>query len=174
MRLLSILLLLAVLSACETNLPESHSGPFQAYVPVYANPVTNEQIAIEAVRSTTQPGKIYAWGQYIFQNELYEGIHIIDNSQPDQPHKIAFVNIPFNTEFAVRGSYIYANNISDLIVIDIQDPQHPVVLNRIKDAFPVILQNHPPAHGYFVCPDPSKGIVVNWELKTVDKANCRR
>ncbi|HEY9258319.1 hypothetical protein, partial [Chitinophaga sp.] len=35
-------------------------------------------------------GKIYTKDQYIFVSEPYEGIHIIDNSQPKAPKNIAF------------------------------------------------------------------------------------
>ncbi|HEX6428469.1 MAG TPA: hypothetical protein VF008_12315, partial [Niastella sp.] len=59
-------------------------------------------------------------------------------------------------------------------VIDIRDITNPAVVKRMEDAFPYVDQQYPKESGYFVCPDPSKGIVVNWELQTVKSPKCRR
>ena len=148
----------------------------QAYVPVYMNDSALEPISMQAVRPTKNAGKIYAYEHYIFQNEVNEGIHIIDNAQPENPKKIAFLHIPFNTEMAIKDHYLYANYLNDLVVLDLHDPQQPQIVKRIPDAFPSISQKYPPYTGvYFECPDPEKGTVVGWELKTMDKLpNCRR
>ena len=145
-----------------------------AWVPVYMQPVEKDNISIAGVRITEKSGKIYASGNYIFQNDQNKGIHIIDNTDRANPQKIAFLNIPFNSEFAVRGNYIYANNVNDLVVIDIRDVLHPVVAKRVENAFPYVNQKYPQQNGRFVCPDSSKGIVVAWELQVHKSANCRR
>ncbi|MEP7257372.1 MAG: hypothetical protein ABI687_03270 [Flavitalea sp.] len=177
MRILIPVIILFQLSACVRDgaeLSNGATGDILAYVPIYAQPGTTTVISIENSRSTKKAGKIYAYRNYIFQNELNEGIHIIDNSNPSQPHKIAFLKIPYNSEMAVTGYYMYANSINSLVVIDIHDPLSPSISKIIKDAFPLINQKYPPAQGTFVCADPSKGIVVDWELKTVETAACRR
>jgi hypothetical protein len=162
------------LSACDTNINSPNPTDIEAYVPVYANPSILTDISIAAARPTHKAGKIYTSGGYIFQNELNEGIHIIEKSQ-NQPRKVAFLKIPYSTEIAVKGNYLYTNSVSDMLVIDISNPQQPTVVKRIKDAFPAIDQEHPPfSNVYFECVDPSKGIVVDWELKTVKRPNCRR
>jgi hypothetical protein len=146
----------------------------QAYVPVYMTAADKNEISISNARATERSGKIYAFGNYIFQNDLNKGIHIIDNSDRQHPRKIAFLSIPYNTEFAVRGNYIYANNVNDLVVIDVRDMNKPAVIKRMEDAFPYIEQEFPHQSGYFVCPDPRKGIVVDWKLETVKSPACRR
>jgi len=146
----------------------------KTYVPVYMQVTEKNNISISGARTTETSGKIYAYGHYIFQNDQNKGIHIIDNADRKNPRKIAFLNIPYNTEFAVRDHYIYANNVNDLVVIDINDINNPAVVKRMDDAFPYISQKYPPASGYFVCPDPSKGIVVAWELQTVKSPKCYR
>ena len=47
------------------------------------------------------PGKICVKGNIIFLNDLDKGVHVIDNSNPAQPRKIAFINIPGNEDIAV-------------------------------------------------------------------------
>lgn len=166
--------LLFCLYSCDPKREDIGTGDVQAYVPVYAPAIEKNKISLSSARTTETSGKIYAYGNYIFQNDQNKGIHIIDNTYQKNPRKIAFLNIPYNTEFAVRGHYIYANNINDLVVIDISDINNPIVVKRLDNAFPYISQEFPPAGGYFVCPDPSKGIVVAWELQTVKSPNCRR
>jgi hypothetical protein len=146
----------------------------EALVPIYADTNNPAPVAMEASRPVSNSGKIYVYGNYIFQNEVNEGIHIIDNTDRAHPFKIAFLSIPFNTEMAVKGNHLYANSISDLLVIDLADPLHPSVVNKLKNAFPYVPQTHPQEAGYFVCPDPSKGVVVSWKREQVEKANCRR
>jgi hypothetical protein len=170
----ALLLMVLFLAACDGNIFSTPNGEREAYIPVYAKPSALNEVTIEAVRPTQKAGKIYVHGNYIFQNELYEGIHIIDNSLT-QPKKVAFLKVPFSSEIAVKGNYLYTNSVSDMLVIDISVPQQPVVVKRIKDAFPAINQEHPPfTNVYFECVDPSKGLVVDWQLKTVKDPKCRR
>ena len=146
-----------------------------AYVPVYASVQASTNISAGPVKATTHAGKIYAYGNYLFQVEQNEGIHVIDNSNVQQAHKIAFINIPGASELAIKSNYLYTNNLNDLVVLDLSTINSPTVVYRVEDAFPLINQAYPPITGaYFECPDPSKGIVVGWEEKLVDHPKCRR
>ena len=164
--------LCACLYSCHRNYDDE--GEMPAYVPVYMSAIDKNDLSISTARLTERSGKIYAFGNYIFQNDVNKGIHIIDNTDRLHPQKIAFLNIPYNTEFAVKGNYIYANNGTDLVVVDIRDVMHPAVVKRLADAFPYVNQKYPPQPGYFVCPDPKKGVVVDWVLQTVKSATCKR
>ncbi len=151
------------------------SGGTETYVPVYSTPDEIDQISVESEMPTLQAGKIYAYGNYIFQNDLNTGIHIIDNTDKTNPVKIAFLKLPLSTEIAVKGSYLYCNNYSDLVVFDISDPAKPKLVKRVPGVFPPENQNYPPfTNVYFECPDKSKGVVVRWELKTISNPKCRR
>lgn len=166
--------LLSAIIGCNSKTNEYIPDTVEGYVPVYTQPVTlGANIQVVAAKATEKAGKIYAYGKYIFQNDINQGIHIIDNTDAANPHKVGFLNIPFNSDFAIRNGYLYANVINDLAVIDIRDISKPVIVKTIKDAFPLINQQYPPNPGYFICPDPSKGIVVDWELKQISKPHCR-
>lgn len=171
---LPVFLIVLLLASCDPSI--DHAGTNQVYVPVYAQANGSEPIELQSPQSTAKAGKIYAYGSYIFQNDINSGIHIIDNSTAGSPKKIAFLKIPYSTELAVKGSYLYTNSINDLVVMDIHDPQHPTEVKRIKDAFPLINQEYPPyTNVYFVCADPKKGIVVDWQLgQTNTVPSCRR
>lgn len=66
-------------------------------------------------------GKLYAYGNYIFVNEPYKGIHIIDNSNPKVPLKTGFIKIPGNMDVSIKDNYLYADSLQDLIVMDISN-----------------------------------------------------
>lgn len=80
-----------------------------------------------------ESGKIYVYGDYIFVNEKYEGVHVVDNSDPKAPQKIAFIKIPGNVDVSVKGNYLYADSITDLIVLDISDINNIKTVNRLEN-----------------------------------------
>lgn len=80
-----------------------------------------------------ESGKIYVYGDYIFVNEKYEGVHVVDNSDPKAPKKIAFIKIPGNVDVSVKGNYLYADSITDLIVLDISDINNIRTVNRLEN-----------------------------------------
>jgi LVIVD repeat len=175
MRILLLLLITGLLVSCDPETGLNQDAMLEAYVPVYAKPADLTAISTEAAQPTTKAGKIYAYGNYIFQNDQQKGIHIIDNSVPATAHKVAFLKIPFTTEIAIRNNFLYTNSVSDLLVFNIADPLHPALVKRVTNAFPLINQEYPPVSNiYFECPDPSKGIIVDWEVKLIGTPKCRR
>jgi len=174
MKLFSFLFLLALVS-CNTwdanPSPESITG----FAPVYANASNYQSIEVLAPKATTHTGKIYAYGNYIFQAEENEGVHIITEGKTRTAHKVAFLKVPFCTEMAVNANYLYVNNLNDLLVFDISNATAPQLIRRLSGAFPSVNQQYPHASNvFFECPDPQKGIVVRWEEKTLAKPQCRR
>lgn len=150
-------------------------NPNEAYAPIYASPEIYDSIAVFAPRSTTTAGKIYAYASYIFQVDQNKGIHIVTDAQSAGARKVAFLKVPWCTEVAVKGAYLYANNLNDLVVFDISNPQAPRLVKRLPNAFPTISQLYPPQNGvFFECADPAKGIVVGWERRKVENPKCRR
>ena len=107
------------------------------YVPVYlTKDEVKANIKSTAPRQVKNPGKIYLRDQYLFLNEVDRGIHIIDNSNPSHPKNIAFINIPGNMDIAVKGNILYADLYSDLLAIDISNPQQIKLKTYIDNVFP--------------------------------------
>jgi hypothetical protein len=174
MKLLLILFLIVFFSCTPEN-NSSPSGQIDAYVPVYASTENVTQISVEAAKPIAEAGKIYAFGNFIFQNDLNTGIHIIDASDKKAPKKISFLKLPLSTEIAVKGNYLYANNYRDIVVFDISNPAEPRLVKRVSNVFPPVNQKFPPfSNTYFECPDEAKGVVIRWELKTIKIPKCRR
>ena len=170
-----ILLLVLCTAACTTRTDVINTVPAPAYVPQYVQTGDVKQIGVQPARSIQQAGKIYAYGKYLFQNDLLLGFHIIDNTNPKLPVKLAFLKVPYSTEIAIRGDFLYTNNFNDLVVFDISNSQSPKLVKRIENVFPVANQDYPPfSNVNFQCPDPRKGAIVKWELQTTADAKCRR
>ena len=132
-------------------------------------------------------GKIVYANPYLLINERFKGIHIVDNSNPSDPVKIAFLKIPGNTDFTLKGQYLYANHGSDLktflingneanFEIDLPSLEETQIIsdlfsteenNQISALFP------PDYQGFFECVDPDKGIVVGWESSILTDPECR-
>ena len=100
---------------------------------VYLEPVYSTSAEIKAAAGFKAPqeihkaGKIYFYENFIFVNEIGEGIHFIDNSNPASPNPVGFLNIPGNLDLAIQNDLLYADSYIDLIVFDISN------LNQIKE-----------------------------------------
>ncbi len=164
-----------ILLACNPDPVTYLPGQVEGYSPVYASAADINKISVEPARKTEHAGKIYAFGSYIFQNDVSKGIHIINNRDKSHPEKVAFIQLPFSTEIAVKGNYLYSNNQSDLVVFDMSDIANPRLVKRIANVFPPVNQKYPPVTNCsFECVDPSKGIVVAWEKKLLTDPKCMR
>ncbi|MCH2085159.1 MAG: hypothetical protein MK226_22425 [Saprospiraceae bacterium] len=94
-----------------------------------------KDIEIEAARELQNPGNIYYYQDYILINEIEEGVHIIDNTNPSNPRNIAFINVPGARDMAVRNDILYVDNYIDLLSIDISKPDQAVLMERCEDVF---------------------------------------
>ncbi len=167
--------LFLLLQSCDPLGSGSWSGGQQAYAPVYVKPENLTAISVQSAKAITKPGKVYVKGNLLLQNDVNTGVHLIDISNPSQPVKLAFLNVPFSTEISIKDNFLYVNNFNDLLVFNISNPSSPSLVKRLEDVFPYHNNEYPPvSNTYFECVDPSKGIVVDWKLATVTDPKCRR
>jgi len=132
--LVSTVALLFVFNSC---VKDSCTRRYVYWEPVYRT--KNEvraNIKNNPVREIERPGKIYIRGNYIFLNEIDRGIHIIDNSNRSAPRRVAFIDIPGNLDMAVKGNILYADFYTDLVAIDITNPEQVVVKKFTESVFP--------------------------------------
>ncbi|GEP95346.1 LVIVD repeat-containing protein [Chitinophaga cymbidii] len=125
---------LAVMMAFSGCVKEKCSRKFKTkiFTPVYtATADYYASVKAEEPRAIEQAGKIYAKGTLLFVNEIYKGIHVIDNSDPKAPEAVSFINVPGNIDIAAKGNYLYADSYSDLLVFDISDPRQIKLEKRV-------------------------------------------
>ena len=98
----------------------------------------NEQRNIpleDDIRPIEDAGKVYVSEDLLLIGEENEGIHVYDNSDPENPTPISFLNIPSNKEFYVNDNFIYAESVYDMLKIDMSDKSNPRLVNRVENAF---------------------------------------
>ncbi len=93
-------------------------------------------VAILPPKEIESSGKIYVYNNYIFVNDVEKGIHIIDNSYPENPLKIAFIQIKGSVDMEIKNNYLYADSYMDLVVFDISDFENINLVSRLKNVFP--------------------------------------
>ena len=154
--LTSTLALLFVFNSC---VKDTCTRRYEYWEPIYrTKDEVRANIKNNPVREIERPGKIYIRGNYIFLNELDRGIHVIDNSIKTSPRQVAFIDIPGNLDMAVKGNILYADFYTDLVAIDITNPEQIVVKKFTENIFP---ERH---WGNSFSPDPSMTI-VDWVKK---------
>ncbi len=173
--LFSLLLLLCagceVLTTSEIDPP----GIVDGVKPIYASSEDWDVITAIAPQPIGNLGKIYYKYPYIYVNERNKGIHILDNTTPENPLPIKFIEVLGSEDIAIKGNYLYADNITDLVTIDISDLENISVTSRVKDLYDESKKDYPDGYnGFFECVDPTKGIVVGWENATLDNPACLR
>ncbi|QDA58810.1 LVIVD repeat-containing protein [Hymenobacter jejuensis] len=143
--LLSCFLLLGLTACSTTDSDEPQPGIIDpgfasyyaySYCPILIkHDVLEQSVASLAPRPMRNTGKIYLQGRYIFVNERFEGIHVIDNQDPAHPQIVSFLRIPGNIDMAMQDNLLYADNGPDLVTIDMTNPRAVHVTSRVRDAF---------------------------------------
>ncbi len=111
-----------------------------------------------------EAGKIYLKDKFIFINEKYRGIHVIDNSNPENPANAAFISIDGCIDMAVKGNILYADNAVDLIAIRFNLELTTIeVTGRTRNVFPELIS--PDGRGLYWQEEQAKpdgAILVKW------------
>ena len=173
------LITVLILSACEPAMDVRPPQQTEGYVPVYSKDESVKKITAETPRPTVKSGKMYTTGDLLFQVEPDSGIHVINYADPQHPQKISFIRSMLCKEIAVNNGFVYTNNFSDLVVIDIRDMNRIHEVSRVQDVFPNLALQYPPRDSlygtiYFECPDPSKGVITGWNKQTIHNPKCWR
>jgi hypothetical protein len=113
-------------------------------------------VTLESIRVLEKPGKIYYYKDFLFINEQKEGVHIYDNSDPQNPTKVGFYNIPGNVDISIANDMLYADSYRDLVTVNISDVFNPLTEDRVEDAF----ENY-----YYI--DPSTNLLLDYEYEEV-------
>lgn len=120
-------------------------------------------VEIVEPKEISQAGKIYVYKNTLLVQELNQGIHVIDNSDKQNPMPKAFIKIMGNLDMAVKEGYLYIDSYMDLVVLDINNLEQIKVVNRKENTFSYDpYQSAGDFSYYFDCGEynQSKGILV--------------
>lgn len=153
---LLVLLVSLGLSGC---LKDKVTRSYTLFKPVYES---KEKVLASITSGPGQklkkPGKIYVYGNFLFVNEVNEGIHVFSYADPANPVNKAFIKIPGNLDIAVRGNTLYADLYSDMLTLDISDPLDAKVTHQYTNVFNE--RNY--GHGFVA---DSSQYIVGWEQR---------
>ncbi|AUD03851.1 LVIVD repeat-containing protein [Spirosoma pollinicola] len=173
LRLLTLPIILGLLDSCGRPYAPNPPTTGDTYRPVYAAYSDVRSIQTLGPQPIKNAGKIYRKDDYLFINDRGSGIHILDNRIPEKPVKLAFIAILGNQELAIKDSILYADNITDLVALNIANPLNVRLVKRIENAFEY--SAFPLATNVrFECADRSRGVVVRWEKIAVENPQCYR
>lgn len=107
------------------------------YEPIYrtTDEVRSALSFSNAPRDINSPGRLYFKDGYLYINEAGEGIHVVNNTNPEFPVSVGFINIPGNFDLAAKGDFLYADSYVDLVVLDISDPTSISLVGREESVF---------------------------------------
>ncbi len=170
-KLMALLFIVAVgFTSCD-NKDDVDDSKYAEYL--VATPITiakselKNSVDIIAPLPIDESGKMYAYKNYIFINDKYKGVHVIDNINPSAPKKIAFIKIPANVDISVKDDYLYADSLTDLLVLDISDINNIKQVNRLENVLGsnVIWPARADFYEYDEI-DYNTEIVVGWKTET--------
>lgn len=164
--ILPFLMALFILSSCEK---EEDKNLITVAIPVTQSIADfRASVEIQEPRNIKESGKIYAWQDLIFINDRNEGVHIIDNSDPYNPKKLKFLNIPRNMDIAIKDSKLYADSGMDLVVFDISDINNIKESTRVEDVFPNYFYAAPTGASYVDLENfnPGEQVITGFSLET--------
>lgn len=173
--LLSLIMLpvCVVVDSCGRPYAPTPPSTGDIYRPVYASYAEVRTVQTLAPQPLKNVGKIYIKDKYLFINDVGSGIHIMDNSNPGKPIQVAFVAILGNQELAIKDSILYADNVTDLVALNIANPLNVRLMKRLENVFEY--SAYPVATNVrFECADRNKGAVIRWEKAAIENPQCYR
>jgi len=165
--LLALLTVMTVFLSCNTDdVDESLYDDYLVATPIMMSQTEfRSSVDILPPEPIQESGKIYAYKDYIFVNDKYRGVHVIDNSDPNAPKKITFIKIAGNVDVSVKDDFLYADSIMDLMVFDISDINNIKPVKRLENVLQQYL-NWPVEADIFDWQNSATGdIQVGWETK---------
>lgn len=168
---LVFLLMFTTFFSCDDD------GPYDDYLvarPIVTDAITFKAEAIEVSEPipVVTSGKVYAYQNFIFVNDVGLGFHVIDNQNPSEPISIAFIKLEGNNDISIKDNKLYADSYGDLVVFDISDINDIKLTSRIVNA---IYNNNmwltdlefPQADIYdYNSVNYDTDVIIGWEVKT--------
>lgn len=128
---LMAVLVIALLSSCEKKTEFAEYLVARPLIMTKADFITS--VDILPPQPIEESGKIYTYQNMIFINDKYEGIHVIDNSNPASPQKVAYISLAGTVDISIKDDVLYADSIRDLVLFDISDISNIQEISRMEN-----------------------------------------
>ncbi|MFY7741932.1 MAG: LVIVD repeat-containing protein [Flavobacterium sp.] len=160
---------LFMFTACNDEEGNNETAKFAVPIVKTLSEIRNS-ITIESAQPTQSDGKIYVTQNLLFYVAQESGIHVFDNSNPQNPQNMIFINLEGVHDIAIKGNYLYADNFVDLVVFDISDLNNIFLVRTVEN----VLEFYPayPEEAEFYSYDEYPGvneIMVGFRIETRKK-----
>jgi hypothetical protein len=160
MRYLCLLFLATLLTGCF-EYDELQSVPV-----LMSRSDVEAAVKLEAPRAVHSPGATALHKNALYIVEQYEGVHILDNSNPASPKKSAFLRVPGIWHVAIANDHLIVDNSSDLVSFRLENPLAPNFQARGRD----LLSNPPSKYSAHWWRGNSDTLVVGYKDTVVRNA----
>ncbi|WP_026710086.1 LVIVD repeat-containing protein [Flavobacterium filum] len=123
---------LFMFTACNDEEGNNETAKFAVPIVKTLSEIRNS-ITIESAQPTQSDGKIYVTQSLLFYVAQESGIHVFDNSNPQNPQNMIFINLEGVHDIAIKGNYLYADNFVDLVVFDISDLNNITLVRTVEN-----------------------------------------
>lgn len=128
---------LITITACNDDEGNKETAKFAVPIVKTLSEIRNS-ITIESAQPTQSDGKIYVTQSLLFYVAQESGIHVFDNSNPENPQNIVFINLEGVHDIAIKGNYLYADNFVDLVVFDISNLNNITLVKTVENVLEFI------------------------------------
>lgn len=166
----------ASLASCTDDNDDVPQGKYLIATPLTTNLAEFKEAAIDVMEPVPieNSGKIYAYKNLVFVNDVGRGFHVIDNGDPTAPENISFIKLEGNYDISIKDDRLYADSYGDLIVLDISDIYDIKMIKRMEDAIyqefwcTVSFAVDWPQADYYDYSDfdANTEAIIGWEVKT--------
>lgn len=126
----------------------------------------NNSVKLVEPRSQRNIAKIYLYQDYILLVESFEGIHVINNANPNAPANEHFIEVPGCMDISMRNGVLYADNATDLVAIDVTNLSSINLVSRLQNTFDAVLPPDTRQMPSYVTKRMEEGwIVIRWDKK---------
>lgn len=163
---------LGLFGGCEvdTSVPETKVW---GYTPIYGAAPLASDVQLQPAKSIGKKGKLYFKDNFLLLINEGEGVHFVNNADPDNPINYKFLAAPGIRNIAIKDSVLYlemGTSLMSVLVIDFDSIQ---VLENKANFFEI--QKFPSEVGVqFECYDPENGQLIGWRKDSITDPQCYR
>lgn len=166
MKGLTVVIGALILTGCYSYEEVSYDGCYEA-ITLSRDEIREDFPSVVGSREIDNAGKIYVYGNTLLVAEKGHGLHIVDNSDKNKPLNHSFIEIPGNTDLAVKDDHLYVDSFTDLVVLDISNLDNINSVFRKQDIFPYApndsLSDADKAKAHCPAPDDQDQLVIGYE-----------
>lgn len=161
-----------LLAACEVE-NTTPDIKVWGYKPIYGNQPTASDVYLDAPQTVGKKGRMYFKDNYLLLINEGNGVHIIDNSNPDNPQNIKFLAAKGIRNIAIKDSVMFLEMGNTLMSVVLNDLETVTVLETKNGYFKI--PEFPSQVGVqFECYDANKGYLLGWQADSIVNPKCYR